>query len=70
MTTKLVNISLLALIVLNIAARIDVPPQPLLRTRLGTQPENDGAIECGPSGTAAVAALAQLLASQARGPPP
>ena len=63
------SLRLLALIVLNIAAQIEDPPQPLLRIRLGVEPENSGTPGRGQSG-AAVAALAQLLASQARGPPP
>ena len=62
------SLRLLALIVLNIAAQVETPPQPLLRTRLGAEP-NSGAPGRGRNG-AAVAALAQLLAGQARGPPP
>ena len=60
------SLRLLALIVLNIAAGIDAPPQPLLRIRRGADSENSGSER---SGTAALAALNQYLASQARGPP-
>jgi len=63
------SLRLLALIVLNIAAGIDTPPQPLLRLRRGAKSENSGAIGRGRNGTAAVAALFQVLAGQARGPP-
>ena len=63
------SLRLLALIVLNIAAGIDNPPQPLLRIRLGAEAENSGAPGRGRSGTAAVAVLVQSLAGQARGPP-
>ena len=60
---------LLALIVLNIAAGIDAPPQPLLRVRRGAKTEHEDALGRGRSGAAAIAALFQLPASQARGPP-
>ena len=62
------SLRLLALIVLNIAARIEDPPQPLLRIRRGAKSENGGALECQRNGSA-VSALFQRLASQARGPP-
>jgi len=63
------SLRLLALIVLNIAAQIETPPQPLLRLRRGAQPENSGTIGRGRNGTAAVAAVNQYFAGQARGPP-
>ena len=64
------SLRLLALIVLNMAAQIDNPPQPLLRLRRGAKSEHGGAPGRGRNSAAAIAALFQRLASQARGPPP
>ena len=63
------SLRLLALIVLNIAAGIDAPPQPLLRIRRGAKTEHGGGPVYGRSGAAALAALFQVPASQPRGPP-
>lgn len=63
------SLRLLALIVLNIAAGIDAPPQPLLRIRHGSKPESNGAFGCRRSNAAALAAVFQVLTSPARGPP-
>ena len=62
------SLRLLALIVLNIAAQVVDPPQPLLRIRGGAKSEKSGARGCGRNGSA-VAVVARLLAGQARGPP-